>query len=101
MGDNLTATKLRDHFIFKKADDFFQDEVDGQATGIAQPSRVSFSKADQNLPDGKPNPACSYGRIFRFNDGSLLLVQFLRPRVWRIRFDPHNKEPSQFTDYNT
>ncbi|WQF89176.1 Putative glycoside hydrolase family 31, galactose mutarotase-like domain superfamily [Colletotrichum destructivum] len=101
MGDTLTATKLRDHFIFKKADDFFQDEVDGQGTGISQPSRVSFSEADQNLPDGQRNPACNYGRIFRFNDGSLLLVQFLRPRVWRIRFDPHNKEPSHFTDYNT
>ncbi|TQN64448.1 hypothetical protein CSHISOI_11005, partial [Colletotrichum shisoi] len=39
MGDTLPATKLRDHFIFKKADDFFQDEVDGQATSISQPSR--------------------------------------------------------------
>ncbi|KAK1727512.1 alpha-1,4-glucan lyase [Colletotrichum acutatum] len=100
-GGDVSATKLRDHFIFKKADDFFQDEIDGQGSGIKQPKSVSYSDADQKLPDGKLNPACSHGRIFRFNDGSLLLVQFLRPRVWRIRFDPHNTEPSHFSDYNT
>ncbi|KZL72832.1 glycoside hydrolase family 31 protein (alpha-1,4-glucan lyase) [Colletotrichum tofieldiae] len=101
MEDNFTATKRRDHFIFKKADDFFQGEVDGQGSGIKQPKSISYSDTDQKLADGKLNPACSHGRIFRFNDESLLLVQFLRPRVWRIRFDPHNTEPSHFSDYNT
>jgi hypothetical protein len=52
------------------------------------------------MPDGKENPVCSHGAVFRFNDDSLLLIQFMRPRVWRIRFDPSNKSSSDFTDYN-
>ncbi|KXJ89911.1 alpha-1,4-glucan lyase [Microdochium bolleyi] len=96
-----SQVKLRDHYIFKKANDFFEGEIDGSATGIRQPKSISCSEADKKLTDGRPNPVCSHGRVFRFNDGSLLLVQFLRPRVWRIRFNPENKTSEDFSDYNT
>ncbi|KAH8676424.1 glycosyl hydrolases family 31-domain-containing protein [Tricladium varicosporioides] len=93
-------TKLRDPYIFTKADDFFKD-IDGPSSGVSQPATISYQESDQLLSDGKNNPACSHGRIFRFNDGSLLLIQFMRPRVWRIRFSPWNKNGFDFTDYNT
>ncbi|KAI8650703.1 Gal-mutarotas-2 domain-containing protein [Fusarium keratoplasticum] len=99
MGE-FEATKLRDPYIFVKADDFFQG-LDSPSGGVKQPATVSLQPSDQLLDDGKPNPAVSHGAIFRFNDDSLLLVQFMRPQVWRIRFDPNNRKGSEFTDYNS
>lgn len=97
--DEFEATKLQDPYLFIKADDFFQG-LDAPSANVNQPATVSYKATDQLLDDGTKNPACSYGTIFRFNDGSLLLIQFMRPRVWRIRFDPHNQKGSDFTDYN-
>jgi hypothetical protein len=97
--NTFEATKLRDPFIFQKADDFFKD-IDTTASGVSQPATVSYHESDQVLSDGKKNPACSHGAVFRFNDNSLLLIQFMRPRVWRIRFSPTNQNGSDFTDYN-
>jgi hypothetical protein len=96
----LEATKLRDPFIFVKADDFFKD-IDVSANKVKRPATISYRAGDQSLDDSSKNPACSHGRIFRFNDDSLLLIQFMRPRVWRIRFDPNNRKGSDFTDFNT
>jgi hypothetical protein len=97
---DFNATKLRDPYIFQKADDFFK-EVDSLSSGVNQPATIAYNESDQLLQDGKQNPACSHGAVFRFNDNSFLLIQFMRPRVWRIRFDPNNQNGSDFTDYNT
>src|SRR6478609_5158352 len=78
--DSFVATKTRDPFIFQTADDFFRD-IDGLTTDVKRPATVSYQDADQLMPDGKENPVCSHGAVFRFNDGSLLLIQFMRPRV--------------------
>ncbi|KAH7134411.1 glycosyl hydrolases family 31-domain-containing protein, partial [Dactylonectria macrodidyma] len=93
--------KLRDPYIFIKADDFFQGLDNPNAGDVKQPATISYKPDDQLLADGSKNPACSHGNVFRFNDGSLLLIQFMRPRVWRIRFDPNNDKGSDFTDFNT
>lgn len=98
--DDFEATKLRDPYIFVKADDFFNG-LDAPSSDVKQPATISYKEEDQLLENGKGNPACSHGKIFRFNDGALLLIQFMRPRVWRIRFDPNNQKGSDFTDYNT
>jgi hypothetical protein len=93
-------TKLRDPYIFVKADDFFQG-LDSGAGKISQPARVTYKNDDQLLSNGDKNPACSHGAVFRFNDDSLLLIQFVRPKVWQIRFDANNKSGADFTDFNT
>ncbi|KAM0489631.1 hypothetical protein ACHAP8_012386 [Fusarium lateritium] len=93
-------TKLLDPYIFVKSDDFFQG-IDSGATQVKRPRTITFNQNDQLLGDGKPNPACTHGRIFRFEDGSLLLIQFMRPKVWQIRFDPNNRSGEDFTDFNT
>jgi len=100
MGDYREQAKFRDPYIFKKAEDFFQD-IDQAGSGLKQPGKLSYKEEDQLLPDKKTNPATSHGRIFRFNDGSLILIQFMRPRVWRIRFDPKAKTGDQYTDFNS
>ena len=89
--------KNRDPYIFKPAEWFFK-EIE---YGTQQPQQVSLNQADQEIA-GEPNPVCSHGRIFQFNDGlGYLLIQFMRPSVWRIRFHELNKKPTDFTDYNT
>ena len=107
---DFEAVQIRrqDHYLFKKADDFFAELNHDQANSnpkLHQPRTISFREEDQKIPgpDGNPiqNPVCSHGRIFRFDDDSLLLIQFLRPRVWRIRFSVKNKVGSDFTDFNT
>jgi len=92
--------KLRDPYIFKPAEEFFA-EIEEPNSGTKQPSKVICTDEDQLLADGRPNPACSHGRVFHFDDSALLLVQFLRPKVWRVRFDPSNKSGADFTDYNS
>jgi len=97
--DYHESVKARDPYLFIPADEFFQ-QVE-QSIGTRQPSSVKLLDEDQLLADGKtPNPVTYRGRIFRFNDGTLLLVQFIRPQVWRIRFSVVNKTGDDFTDYN-
>lgn len=93
-------TKLRDPYIFVKSDDFFQG-IDSSGPNVKRPRTITFNQDDQLLSEGKPNPACSHGRVFRFDDESLLLIQFMRPKVWQIRFDPNNRSGDDFTDFNT
>ena len=101
MGDYWEQVKLRDPYIFRKSEDFFQDIDNPGSPGLKQPSKISYQDSDQLLPDKTVNPATSHGRIFRFDDGALLLIQFMRPRVWRIRFDPKATTGSQYSDFNS
>jgi hypothetical protein len=99
MGDYFNSVKLRDPYLFIKADDFFR-RLDDVASGTRQPASISLRDEDQLLIDGSKSPVTYRGRIFRFNDDTLLLIQFMRPKVWRIRFSPWNRKGSDFSDYN-
>ncbi|KAK7934903.1 glycoside hydrolase family 31 protein [Apiospora marii] len=93
--------KSRDPFTFTPADDFFPDVVSGNSQ-THQPNSLEYHAEDQKGKDGKINPVCEkYGRIFRFDDGKHLVVQFMRPRIWRIRFNPRFQGASDHSDYNT
>ncbi|PQE17387.1 alpha-14-glucan lyase protein [Rutstroemia sp. NJR-2017a BVV2] len=90
--------KTQDPYIFQPAHWFFQDFAGRNPT---QPQSVSLNPDDQRV-GSEPNPVSSHGRIFRFNDNlGFLLVQFMRPQVWRVRFHSRNKLPTDFGDYNT
>lgn len=94
-------SKSRDPFTFQPADDFFAD-LDAGAVPTHRPASVSYHATDQTPKPGSTNPVSQkYGRIFRFDDGKYLVIQFLRPRVWRIRFNPRWSEASDYTDFNT
>lgn len=94
---------VRDPYTFQKAEDFFAD-FDGVASPsksrVKHPERIGFSKQD-NFVKGRLLDTCYRGRIFRFDTNALLLIQFLRPQVWRICFDEKNASGTDFTDYNT
>lgn len=102
MGDDVWApVKFRDPVGFIKADDFFAG-IDNPQTNswVHRPQSIKYLESD-NYVNSNLRPTCSHGRIFRFDDDSLLLIQFLRPKVWRIRFHEVNKSPDDFTDFNT
>lgn len=95
--------KLRDDpFIFKPADTFFRD-IDNNPQesyfDVKRPQLVTYSESD----NASSNEVCKYGRIFRLDGAkdSLLLIEFIRPKVWRIRFHYENDSPTDFTPYNT
>ncbi|KAF6826526.1 alpha-1,4-glucan lyase [Colletotrichum musicola] len=107
MSDPAADTKLRDPYIFKRAEDFFGQEVDGHGSGMVRPKVISYHDEDQGPSPGEKHPSCYRGAVFRFNDGrdgqpgSCLMIQFLRPRVWRLRFNPENRTDAHFSDWNT
>lgn len=96
---NPEDIKKEDPYIFKTADDFFRD-LDETSPPAYRPRRVSYNENDQLL-NNKWNPVSNYGRIFRLNGKSYFLLQFMRPKVWRIQFDPQYTTPDSFSDYNT
>ena len=95
--DQVGDAKYRDHYIFLEAGEFFNDF----AKEAHVPESIAYYDTDQY--DDEPSalkPSYKHGRIFRFDDGKLLHVQFIRPRVWRIRFGAHFTK-NDYTDYNT
>ncbi|KAL1613812.1 hypothetical protein SLS54_010273 [Diplodia seriata] len=91
--------KHRDPYRFIPADEFFDREL---SANTLRPDSVTYNEKDQLDATGKEqNKACGHGRVFRLNTGAPMLIQFMRPLVWRIRFYPHYKEGHEFTDYNT
>jgi hypothetical protein len=90
--------KIQDPYIFKPAEWFFKEIASGKPV---TPHTILYEESDQQA-DGIPLPVTSHGRIFRFNDQlGFLLIQFMRPQVWRITFHSANKSPEDFTDYNS
>lgn len=88
--------KHHDPYRFVPADDFFEN-----FTAKCQPNCVTYRPDDQLTEEKTRNPASSHGRIFRLNDDAVLLVQFIRPLVWRIQFNPGYRRGSDFTEWNT
>jgi hypothetical protein len=97
MSDNDSSyfdeVKLRDPFNFIRAEEYFSQMAKSEV-----PNSIKYLSSDNDL---KENPVCKYGRVFRFKDNALLLIEFLRPKVWRIRFSGDNENPTDFTEYNT
>lgn len=81
-----------DPYTFMKAEDFF----DGKSE-FNRPFKVT----DHVKPDGTFDDIVKTGAVFRFNDQTLLLIQFIRPKVWRFRFESKFKEPREYSDFNT
>ncbi|KAI0485577.1 glycosyl hydrolases family 31-domain-containing protein [Xylaria cf. heliscus] len=90
--------KNLDPYQFKPADDFFKDLGDPQFN-TRQPTSIDYDDKDQEV-NGIANPACNFGKIFRFDDGKFLMIQFMRPRIWRLRFNPRFGA-ADYSDFNT
>ncbi|EHK42301.1 glycoside hydrolase family 31 protein [Trichoderma atroviride IMI 206040] len=104
--------KDRDPYTFIPADEFFNHfDNDLFDSCIRQPERASFDEADQPKIqiNGEARNVFRYGKIFRLHEQlegepdeeSLLLIEFVRPQVWRIRFNPAAASKCSFKDENS
>lgn len=91
-----------DPYTFIRAEDFFNDQLDNATLGkFNTPVTVTVveSKPGDNL--------CDTGALFRFDAGrtntedKFVLIQFVRPQMWRIRFDGEAKNPQDYNNDNT
>lgn len=92
-------TELQDSHNFLLPEEFFQSVKRGE---FKSPAKIVYNPED-NLAG---NPVIKTGVLLRLQvDGQeeqpLFLLQFARPKVWRIRFDPDNLAPEQYDDYNS
>lgn len=98
----LQSSLLDDSHTFLLPEEFFESVNNGQfttATAVTYVPKDNWSK----------NPVISTGVLLRVESKSpssstekpLLLLQFVRPKVWRIRFDPACTKPEDYNDYNS
>ena len=91
---------LADSHSFLLPEEFFESFHQGEFTSS---TRVTYLSKD-NDPS---NPVITTGVFLRLStDNSdepepLMLIQFVRPKVWRIRFDPNITDPDDYDDYNS
>ncbi|KAI5789670.1 glycosyl hydrolases family 31-domain-containing protein [Peziza echinospora] len=81
----------------------------GNLSGFCYPAHASFLVEDN---DPKITPAVAAGAVFRLSmpeneqawgpesNPKFILLQFLRPTVWKIRFDPTKQAVDGYTDKN-
>jgi len=88
-----------DGHTFILPEDFFAEK---NLSTFNSANTCSFDPADN---DPQIVPAVTTGAIFRLNSGlgplTLFLIQFVRPNVWRIRFDPTKKTAGAYKDFNS
>lgn len=88
-----------DGHTFILPEDFFAEK---NLRSFNSPDTCGFNPSDN---DPRVVPAATTGAIFRLcchpGPGTLLLIQFVRPSVWRIRFDPTKRTAIEYTDFNS
>jgi hypothetical protein len=83
-----------DNYTFTPAEEFFEAD---SLRAFNTPTSITYNKEDNDPQQA----SIKTGAIFRFNDDKLLLLQFIRPKVWKIRFSPNVATPADYNDYNS
>ena len=94
-----------DPYTFLRADDFFTQHLDAGALGsFKNPGTVAL----QQGPKPKDNKCLTQtGALFRFDPTSsdtpakYLLIQFIRPQMWRLRFNPQAEKAEDYNNENS
>ncbi|KAF8761301.1 glycosyl hydrolase 31 family [Rhizoctonia solani] len=98
----MPYNKQSDPYRYIKAEDFFSD-LDSKG-GKPQWARVENVKLVTTSFDSKSaitNRACDHGLAFRDDNNKILLVQFIRPTVFRVRFNPRYTSVEQYSTWNS
>lgn len=97
----MPYSKHDDPYRYVKARDLFSDLDSGRL----KCDRVENVKLHPDQFDANGNiayAACSHGRAFLDEDkGKIFLIQFVRPTVFRIRFNPEHKSLDEYSDRNS
>ncbi|KAF8467697.1 glycosyl hydrolases family 31-domain-containing protein [Kalaharituber pfeilii] len=85
---------LGDPLNFIKAEDFFD-----QASKWNDRQPEEIISVNQAVPPSAKVPDCWRAVNIEFNDGTWAVVQFIRPKLFRVRYDPTvDTNPDQYTD---
>ena len=84
---------LSDPMRFIKAEEFFAKTPTAHG-----PKSVISAQSSQTID---PKDHLRYAAFLTFDEGSTCLFQFVTPQLWRIRFDPSAKTPSDYSDANS
>lgn len=84
---------LSDPMRFIKAEEFF-----AKTLNTSGPDSLSSVQSSQSID---PKDPLRYAAFLAFDDGSTCLFQFVTPQLWRLRFDPSAKSPSDYFDANS
>lgn len=55
----------------------------------------------QDPPADISDPEYWRGVTLKFEQGELCVIQFIRPTLWRVRFDPTVRDLNDYGDLNT
>lgn len=84
---------MNDPINFCTAEEYFQGIPNW--TGPKQVNSISDTPpADTRVKD------CWHGLNLSFDDDTLCVVQFIRPTLWRVRYDPAVKDKDGYSDLN-
>src|SRR5438034_2125011 len=89
----MAVSGSSDPVNFIPAESFFN-----QATNFKSPKSVSSATSSNSTDKSDP---LRYAVELRFDDGTIALIQFVRPTVWRVRYDPTVTALSGYSDANT
>jgi len=84
---------MDDPINFITAEEYYQ-----RAQGWAGPTRVT--SLSQTPPATAPLPEFWHGVTLTFDDNTLCVVQFVRPTLFRVRYDPAVRDPGDYDDAN-
>ena len=84
---------MEDPINFITAEEYYR-----QAQGWAGPSSVT--SLSQKPPTTAAQPKCWHGVTLTFDDKTLCVVQFVRPTLFRVRYDPAVRNPEEYDDAN-
>lgn len=86
-------SRMNDPLSFCKAEDYF-----GEATAWGGPSGVA--SVSQTPPQDVKEKDYWRAVNLTFDDGTICVVQYVRPTLWRVRYDPTVTDASQYGDVN-
>lgn len=84
---------MNDPLNFCTAEDYFKE-----APGWGGPTRIN-SILETPPADIKVKSSW-HGVTLKFNDNTLCVVQYIRPTLWRVRYDPVVKDANEYSDVN-
>lgn len=62
---------------------------------------ISIKEVLEAPPENIANKDYWRGVTLKFNDDTLAVIQFIRPTLWRVRYDPLVKSPNEYGDQNS
>ncbi|CAE6345185.1 unnamed protein product [Rhizoctonia solani] len=92
--------KQSDPYRYVKALDFFY-ELDNNRTPYERIKKVDLEPTQFDPQNNVIHPACYNGLAFRDDKGKIFIIQFVRPTVFRVQFNPEKTTLDEYSSENS